>query len=107
MKKESGRIIYSASDLIRYLASPFASWLDRYHLENPDAITPDEQTDEEKVLSHAGDEHERIGVILGNGERVEFRVEDFVHYYRRIKESFLAMQAAFSGSLNDCPEPLP
>ena len=58
MKKESGRIIYSPSDLIRYLASPFASWLDRYHLENPDAITPDEQTDEEKVLSHAGDEHE-------------------------------------------------
>src|SRR5256885_6185207 len=59
MNKESGRITYSPSDLIRYLASPFASWLDRYHLENPDAITPDEQTDKEKVLSHAGDEHEQ------------------------------------------------
>jgi uncharacterized protein len=210
MKKESGRIIYSPSDLIRYLASPFASWLDRYHLENPDGITPDEQTDEEKVLSQAGDEHEqavlngyktsgsdlveiakdedqfdvahaatltaignrmpiiyqaalqdrvfagyadfltidplakyqvwdtklalspkpyypiqlccysemlaamtgqglpeRIGIILGNGERIEFRVEDFIHYYRRMKDSFLAMQAAFNASLNDCPEPLP
>jgi uncharacterized protein len=210
MKKESNRIVYSPSDLIRYLASPFASWLDRYHLENPDAITPDEQTDEEKVLSQAGDKHEqavlngykasgchvvqipkdenqfhlahaatltaicnrtpiiyqaalrdrvfagyadfltidplakyqvwdtklslspkpyypiqlccysemlatmtghelpeRIGIILGNSERVEFRVEDFIHYYRQIKESFLAMQAAFIGSLNDCPEPLP
>ena len=50
---------------------------------------------------------ERIGVILGNGERVEFRVEDFIHYYRHIKESFLAMQAAFSGNMDDCPEPLP
>src|SRR6058998_882382 len=59
MKKQSGTIIYSPSDLIRYLASPFASWLDRYYLENPDAITPDEQTDKEKVLSHAGDEHEQ------------------------------------------------
>ena len=59
MKKESGQIIYSPSDLIRYLASPFASWLDRYHLEKPEEITPDEQTDEERVLSHAGDEHER------------------------------------------------
>src|SRR5207248_9521861 len=45
--------------------------------------------------------------ILGNGERVEFRVEDFIHYYHQIKESFLAMQAAFSGNLKDCPEPLP
>ena len=30
MKKESDSIIYSPSDLIRYLASPFASWLNRY-----------------------------------------------------------------------------
>jgi uncharacterized protein len=43
MKKESDSIIYSPSDLIRYLASPFASWLDRYYLENPDAIAPDKQ----------------------------------------------------------------
>ena len=50
---------------------------------------------------------ERIGVILGNSERVEFRVEDFIHYYRHIKDSFLAMQAAFSGKMDDCPEPLP
>ena len=50
---------------------------------------------------------ERIGVILGNGERVEFRVEDFIHYYRHIKDSFLAMQAAFSGNMEECPEPLP
>src|SRR5438132_5660821 len=208
MKKYSGTIIYSPSDLIRYLASPFASWLDRYYLENLGAIMPDEQTEEEKLLSHAGDEHERsiltgyktsesnlvevskddfavacirtlaalnnkapiiyqaalqdgsfagyadflkldgagkyevwdtklalspkpyypiqlccysemlaavgghrmperIGVILGNGEEVEFRVEDFIHYYRQIKESFIAMQAAFSGNMDDCPEPLP
>ncbi len=206
MKKQSGSIIYSPTDLIRYLASPFASWLDRYHLENPGAITPDEQTEEEKLLSRTGDEHEqsvlngykasgcrvieipkdeiiccrarsnarlrskirrrsfirllcrmeslpgtrifwssipsgkyqvwdtklalspkpyypiqlccysemlaattgqgmpeRIGVILGNGERVEFRVEDFIHYYRHIKESFLAMQAAFSGKHERLP----
>ena len=59
MKKDSGTIIYSPSDLIRYLASPFASWLDRYHLENPGALTPDEQTKEQELLSKAGDEHER------------------------------------------------
>jgi len=58
MKKDSGTIIYSQSDLIRYLASPFASWLDRYELENRGAIKPDEQTEEEKLLSRTGDEHE-------------------------------------------------
>src|SRR5207237_10108143 len=50
---------------------------------------------------------ERIGVILGNEDHVEFRVEDFIHYYRHIKESFLAMQTAFSGNMDDCSEPLP
>ena len=209
MKKESGALIYSPSDLIRYLASPFASWLDRYYLENLGAIKPDEQTEEEKLLTRTGDEHEqsilsgykasgsglveiakddqfdvardatlaaikgrasiiyqaalqdgvfagyadflkvdgagkyqvwdtklalspkpyypiqlccysemlaavtgqgmpeRIGVILGNGDHVEFRVEDFIHYYRHIKDSFIAMQAAFTGNMDDCPEPLP
>jgi predicted RecB family nuclease len=208
MKKHCGSVVYSPSDLIRYLASPFASWLDRYYLENPGAITPDEQTEEEKLLSRTGHEHEqsilsgyktsnrglveiakehfetartatltaikdkapiiyqaalqdgvfagfadflildrstkyqvwdtklalspkpyypvqlccysemltamtgqgmpeRIGVILGNGERVEFRVEDFIHYYRHIKDGFMAMQKAFSGNMDDCPEPLP
>ena len=208
MKKHCGSVVYSPSDLIRYLASPFASWLDRYYLENPGAITPDEETEEAKLLSRTGDEHEksiltgyktsngglveiakdhfeaartatltaikdkapiiyqaalqngvfagfadflildgsgkyqvwdtklalspkpyypiqlccysemlaattgegmpeRIGVILGNGDRVEFRVEDFIHYYRHIKDSFIAMQTAFSGNMEDCPEPLP
>src|SRR5438552_2561736 len=60
MKKESGQVIYSPSDLIRFLASPFASWLDRYSLENPGALTPDEQTKEEELLSRTGDEHERL-----------------------------------------------
>src|SRR5882672_6309243 len=58
MKRDSGKVIYSPSDLIRYMASPFSSWLDRYNLENPGAITPDAQTAEEKLLSRTGDEHE-------------------------------------------------
>src|SRR6266545_2448420 len=64
MKKESDSIIYSPSDLIRYLASPFASWLDRYYLENPDAIAPDKQTEEEELLSRTGDKHEQ-SVLIG------------------------------------------
>src|SRR5580765_1114460 len=59
MKKESGKVTYSPSDLIRYLASPFGSWLDRYRLEGLGEIKPDEQTEEEKLLSRTGDEHEQ------------------------------------------------
>ncbi|MBA3961564.1 MAG: TM0106 family RecB-like putative nuclease [Chthoniobacterales bacterium] len=50
---------------------------------------------------------EAIGVILGNNDRVVFRVEDFIHYYRHIKSSFLAMQDRFTGRIEDAPEPLP
>jgi uncharacterized protein len=208
MKKNADAIIYSPSDLIRYLASPFSSWLDRYHLENPELISPDGATEEDQLLMRSGVEHERsildelslsnpdlvavskdsfetarkntasalarkapvifqaalahgsfagyadflilepsgkyqvwdtklarsvkayypvqlccysemvaaqtgdaihesIGVILGTKEKVQLRTEDFVHYYRHLKASFLSLQDGFTGNLSDCPEPLP
>lgn len=208
MRKHDGRIIYSPSDLIRYLASPYASWMDRYYMENPGAVTPDEETEDRKLITRTGDQHEqailkefkssveglievprddistaraktlsaisarapiiyqaalendrfagfadfiildgfgryqiwdtklarspkpyyaiqlccysemfavandgqmpkKFGIILGSKDKVEFHVEDFVHYYRRIRESFLAMQDGFTGEMEDCPEPLP
>ena len=207
-KNRSGQRVYSPSDLIRYLASPFASWMDRHYLENPTAISPDEETEDEKLIAHTGDQHEqtilnefkssgvnlaeipksdpdvarketlsaistkspiiyqaalergpfagyadflvlddsghyqvwdtklarspkpyyavqlccysemlantaevpipkKFGIILGSKEKVEFRVEDFIHYYRHIKSSFLAMQDSFTGTMTDRPEPLP
>ena len=182
--------------------------MDRYHLENPGAVSPDEQTDDEQLIAQSGDQHERavlqefrssetkvveiprdnfdlarretssamaaqvpiiyqaaleagpffgytdflllgasgryqvwdtklarspkpyyalqlccysemladvigvplpekFGLILGAKERIEFRLEDFIHYYRHIKTSFLTLQQAFTGRLADRPEPLP
>ena len=52
MRKESGTIVYSPSDLIRYLVSPFGLWVDRYDLENPGAIRPDQESEEEIVLPY-------------------------------------------------------
>jgi predicted RecB family nuclease len=207
-KQRSGEIVYAPSDLVRYVASPFASWMDRYHLENPGAITPDEVTEEAKLIAQTGEAHEqavlselrasavqvieipthdfavartqtvaaiqakagaiyqaalgngpfagfadflmldgcgryqvwdtklahspkpyyaiqlccyadllaemtgapvseKFGLILGTNEKVEFRLEDFIHYYRHIKRAFLAMQDGFTGTLADRPEPLP
>src|SRR5690606_23972152 len=206
-KTNSGEVIFSPTDLTRYMGSAFASWMDRYHLECPGELEPDEPTDDQRLIIKSGLEHEaavleefrlqvpdmvevtakdfalahdeslkafstskplvyqaalksgnfqgfadfierdaagryfawdtklarspkpyyivqlcaysemiaeatghlpdRFGVILGTNDRVEFRVEDFVHYYRRVKANMLALQNAFSGSFDDRPEPRP
>ena len=59
MKKHSSQFLYSPSDLVRYLKSPFASWMDRYYLENPGAVIPDEETEDERLIAQTGDQHER------------------------------------------------
>jgi predicted RecB family nuclease len=58
MRYEKGRLVFSPSDLIRYLASPFSSWMDRYRLENPEAAIPDEETEDQKLIAQTGNEHE-------------------------------------------------
>lgn len=206
-KWASGNVIFSPSDLIRYVASPYSSWMDRYHLEYRDRVVPDADSEELKLVARIGNEHEkavlaefqagsdrlvsidarapdtalaetltairnrtpiiyqaafaddrfagfsdftmlggdgryeiwdtklarapkpyyavqlccyaemfaattdepmpeRFGIILGSGERAQFRVEDFIYYYRRVRSGFLALQDAFNGNLADCPEPL-
>jgi predicted RecB family nuclease len=49
---------------------------------------------------------QKFGIILGSRERVEFRTEDFVHYYRRVRRNFQTMQEAFDGNPDHRPEPL-
>ena len=202
------KIIFSPSDLVRFVASPFSSWMDRFNLENPGELKPDEETEDQRLIAETGNEHEhsvledfkasgigvaeiatddirqaradtlealktkapiiyqaalehdrfagfadfltlddteqyqvwdaklahspkpyyaiqlccysemlaesadealpeKFGIILGTKDRVEFRVEDFLHYYRHLKAEFLAMQDGFSGNIDDRPEPLP
>ena len=59
MRIQSGNLIYSPSDLVRYFASPFASWMDRYRLERPGEVTPDEETEDQKLIAETGNQHER------------------------------------------------
>jgi len=206
-KNSNGGLIFSPSDLIRYLNSPFASWMDRYHLERPNELRPDEPSEDQRLIMESGLKHEaavldefrravpdmvevasknfnvahmetlaalaagapliyqaalgsgrfqgfadfverdadgryvawdtklarspkpyyivqlcaysemiaeatgqvpdRFGVILGTNERVEFRVEDFIHYFRRVRSNMLALQDSFTGSIEDRPEPRP
>ena len=49
---------------------------------------------------------DKIGIILGSGERVEFSIEDYIHYYNNLKNKFLLMQNNFTGLITNRPEPL-
>ena|ERR1700676_228924 len=93
MQKRSGAVVYSPSDLIRYFASPFASWMDRYHLENPDGITPDEEAEDQKLVAQTGDRHE-ISVLtelkLETPDLIEIAKNDFAGAHT---ETLLAISA--------------
>ena len=58
MKKSGSQIIYSPSDLIRFMESEFASWMDRHHLE-AGTMAPDPDSEEKKVIYESGDAHEK------------------------------------------------
>jgi uncharacterized protein len=62
MRKDpkSGKLIFSPSDLVRYLESPFASWMDRHHQENPGLLVPDPQSEDMKLIAESGITHEAV-----------------------------------------------
>jgi predicted RecB family nuclease len=62
MKRSNGNhseIVYSPSDLVRYIESPFASWMARHQLENPDSGIEKDPADQLlSYLAGQGIEHE-------------------------------------------------
>src|ERR1051325_5909920 len=75
MQKRDGQLVYSPSDLIRFLDSPYASWMERLHLEFPGRVQPDEETDEQKLVANTGERHEAtyLQQLESSGRKV-FRV---------------------------------
>lgn len=59
MRKKSGKIVYSPTDLCKYMESEWVSWMDRCYLEFPGRFTPDPPTEIDKLLQRRGIEHER------------------------------------------------
>jgi predicted RecB family nuclease len=58
MRKTKSGMLYSPTDLIRFMESPFVSWMDRLRLEAPDKYKPDEESEEKKLIAKTGDLHE-------------------------------------------------
>jgi len=76
MYRNHGQLVYSPSDLIRFMESPFSSWMDRYNLEFPGQLIPDEDTAEEKLIQDIlfvapyNMQVRRLREALGPGARV-------------------------------------
>ncbi|MBY0358218.1 MAG: TM0106 family RecB-like putative nuclease [Candidatus Obscuribacterales bacterium] len=62
MQKQSEQLIFSPSDLIRFMESEFVTWMNRYHLEFPGTYQPDEDDATSKILQNLGLDHERAFV---------------------------------------------
>ena len=58
MHSVQDRYVYSPSDLINFMQSEFITWMDRYYLDFPKAATPDQSTDEQRLIQQAGTDHE-------------------------------------------------
>ncbi|MEO2033792.1 MAG: TM0106 family RecB-like putative nuclease [Planctomycetaceae bacterium] len=66
---DNRQIVYSPSDLTRFMESPFAAWMDRLYLEHPERVTPDEASDELQLYADAGISHEAkfVKTLSDNG----------------------------------------
>ncbi len=56
----SGELIFSPSDMVRYLESPFASWMARHHLEHPGELERAPQSEDMKLIAASGIAHEDV-----------------------------------------------
>lgn len=57
-RNQEDQVIYSPSDLIRFMESPFASWMERFDLECPGEIERDTPSEELKLVAKTGEAHE-------------------------------------------------
>lgn len=59
MKKNGTGLLFSPTDLIKYMQCPYVSWLDRCYLEFPDEFQPDKEDAFIQLVQACGDDHER------------------------------------------------
>src|SRR5260370_11649956 len=90
MRKINGQCIYSPSDLIRFMESEYASWMDRLHLEIPDSVQPDPDSAEDEILRAKGEEHELtfLEQLIADGRDVV----NLKGSFGNIAETLLAMK---------------
>jgi predicted RecB family nuclease len=79
-RNNDGTLVWSPSDLVTYLKSPFASWMDRLKVERPGLANPDEGSPEDELVKEKGMEHERawLGRCRERGDVAEIEGPEIV-----------------------------
>jgi len=72
MKQQDGQLIFSPTDLIRFMESPFSTWMDRYHLQFPGELTPDPDSEQLQLVAREGERHEArfLEQLRANGRTI-------------------------------------
>ena len=58
MYRDDSNLVYSPTDICRFVESCFASWMDRYALEHPGEVARESAGEELELLRRKGREHE-------------------------------------------------
>ncbi len=73
MHTDNGSIVYSPTDLCRFISSPFSAWMERLTVENPGhGFEPDEIDAMLGLLQHKGEAYEAefLGKFKEQGKRI-------------------------------------
>ena len=54
MRRTGSELIFSPSDLIAFMESEYVSWMERYNLEFPGRVRPDEESEEDQLVQAKG-----------------------------------------------------
>ena len=99
MQYNAGQLLFAPSDLIRFMESPYCSWMDRYHLEKPGALTPDAESEDMKLIAATGDKHEKNFLA-------ELKKQGSVHEISRgasaLEDTLAAIRAGHSTIFQAC-----
>ncbi len=74
MQNKNGGLLLSPSDLIRFMESSFASWMELHHLVDPAFASRDPLTEDAKLIAKIGDQHEArfLQKLIDEGRDIVF-----------------------------------
>lgn len=104
MKKSQGTILYSPTDLIRFMESPFASWMERLRLEDPTRAIPDVKSDDAELIAKTGDKHEErfLKYLQDEGRDIaSIPKDDFQQAYDETRQAIVdGREVIYQGALS-------
>ncbi len=95
MQTRDGRLIFSPSDINRFFESPFASWMDRFHVERPENLIPDDKDEGAQLLADEGlaHEHRHLAALRAAGKDVWELPTDLGSFEAKHRATVDAMRA--------------